>query len=99
MNNTSNTTSLLIKAISFAAEKHRDQRRKDADASPYNNHPIELATLLKRQAIDDVVVVCAALLHDTVEDTNTTAEELRRTFGDAITDVVLEVTDDTSLPK
>jgi guanosine-3',5'-bis(diphosphate) 3'-pyrophosphohydrolase len=95
----SDVSGALLEAVAFAAEKHRDQRRKDADASPYINHPIELATLLKRQGVDDAVVLCAALLHDTVEDTNTTAEELRRTFGDAITDVVLEVTDDTSLPK
>jgi guanosine-3',5'-bis(diphosphate) 3'-pyrophosphohydrolase len=90
---------MLLEAVAFAAEKHRNQRRKDADASPYINHPIQLASLLKRQDVDDVIVLCAALLHDTVEDTNTTAEELRHAFGNAITDVVLEVTDDTSLPK
>jgi GTP diphosphokinase / guanosine-3',5'-bis(diphosphate) 3'-diphosphatase len=95
----SDATAALLEAVAFAAEKHRDQRRKDADASPYINHPIELATLLKRQGIDDVVVLCASLLHDTVEDTNTTPDELRRSFGDAVTQVVLEVTDDTSLPK
>ena len=93
------STATLLDAVAFAAEKHRNQRRKDAEASPYINHPIQLASLLKRQGIDDIVVLCAALLHDTVEDTNTTPEELRRQFGNAITDVVLEVTDDTSLPK
>jgi len=96
---TDDATAALLEAVAFAAEKHRDQRRKDAEASPYINHPIELATLLKRQGIDDVVVLCASLLHDTVEDTNTTPEELRRTFGDEVTRVVLEVTDDTTLPK
>jgi len=95
----SDATAALLEAVAFAAEKHRDQRRKDADASPYINHPIELATLLERQGIDDLIVLCASLLHDTVEDTNTTPDELRHAFGDAVTDVVLEVTDDTSLPK
>ena len=95
----SDPTGILLKAIAFAAEKHRDQRRKDAEASPYINHPIALANLLKQHHVDDVVVLCAALLHDTIEDTETTVDELRREFGDAITDVVLEVTDDTTLEK
>lgn len=90
---------LLLKAVAFAAEKHRNQRRKDADASPYINHPIELASLLKHQGVDDIAVLCVALLHDTIEDTNTTTEELRREFGDVITGVVLEVTDDKTLQR
>ena len=85
---------LLLEAIAFAADKHRNQRRKDAEASPYINHPIALASLLKREGVDDVAVLCAALLHDTIEDTNTTADELRVRFGEVITSVVLEVTDD-----
>jgi guanosine-3',5'-bis(diphosphate) 3'-pyrophosphohydrolase len=95
-----NPTSLILHAAAFAAEKHRHQRRKDVQASPYINHPIALAHLLANDGgIDDPVVICAALLHDTIEDTATTEAELRATFGDAITDVVLEVTDDKSLPK
>ena len=95
-----NDISVLVAAAAFAAEKHRDQRRKDADASPYINHPIALANVLAGEAgIVDVQTIVAALLHDTVEDTDTTAEELRRLFGDDIAAVVLEVTDDKSLPK
>lgn len=90
---------LLLEAVAFAAEKHRHQRRKDADASPYINHPIALANLLKREGVDDVAVLCAALLHDTIEDTNTTADELRVLFGEVITSVVLEVTDDKDLDR
>lgn len=90
---------LLLEAVAFAAEKHRHQRRKDAHASPYINHPIALANLLKREGVDDVAVLCAALLHDTIEDTRTTPEELRTHFGELITAIVLEVTDDKSLPK
>jgi guanosine-3',5'-bis(diphosphate) 3'-pyrophosphohydrolase len=90
---------LILEAVAFAAEKHRHQRRKDAHASPYINHPIELAILLEREGVSDPVVLCAALLHDTVEDTETTAAELRAQFGDRIAAVVLEVTDDKALPK
>jgi guanosine-3',5'-bis(diphosphate) 3'-pyrophosphohydrolase len=90
---------LLLEAVAFAADKHRNQRRKDAEASPYINHPIALASLLKREGVGDVAVLCAALLHDTIEDTNTTADELRVRFGEVITSVVLEVTDDKDLEK
>lgn len=91
---------LIMKALSFAAHKHRDQRRKDVDASPYINHPISLANILTNEGgITDVEVICAALLHDTIEDTATTAEELEQEFGSAITSIVLEVTDDQLLPR
>ncbi|MGH8611435.1 MAG: HD domain-containing protein [Gammaproteobacteria bacterium] len=92
--------SVIVKAINFAAFKHRNQRRKDADASPYINHPIALANLLCNEAgIADAATLCAALLHDTIEDTETTADELAREFGKAIAPVVMEVTDDKGLPK
>lgn len=91
---------LILEAAAFAAEKHRSQRRKDKTASPYINHPIALAALLANEgAISDAGVLAAALLHDTIEDTETTAEELERHFGAGIKDIVLEVTDDKSLPK
>lgn len=90
----------LICAVAFAAEKHRNQRRKDADASPYINHPIALANVLANEGnIIDVSVLCAAILHDTVEDTETTFEELEREFGSSITGIVREVTDDKSFSK
>lgn len=91
---------LLLRALAFAAHKHRDQRRKDVEASPYINHPIALASVLCSEGgVRDVDVLCAALLHDTLEDTDTRPAELGRRFGRAIRDVVLEVTDDKSLPK
>jgi len=91
---------LLFKALAFAAHKHRDQRRKDAEASPYINHPIALADLLVNEGgVTDAEVLCAALLHDTVEDTATTPEELERSFGPRIARIVAEVTDDNTLPK
>ena len=91
---------LLLKAIAFAADKHRNQRRKDKIASPYINHPIALADVLANEAgIEDEKVLIAAVLHDTIEDTDTTEPELAKLFGDEITAIVLEVTDDKALPK
>src|SRR5438034_8609643 len=85
---------LLLKALAFAAHKHRDQRRKDADASPYINHPIALADVLVNEGgVTDFEVLCAALLHDTVEDTATSHEELVDAFGSRIARIVAEVTD------
>ena len=91
---------LLLKALSFAAHKHRDQRRKDAEASPYINHPIALAEVLADEGgVTDIEVLAAALLHDTIEDTDTSVDELLAQFGKRITDMVIEVTDDKKLPK
>lgn len=83
----------IVKAAQFAAEKHKNQRRKDADASPYINHPLALASVLAVEGgVETPEVICAALLHDTVEDTETTAEELAAIFGATVTGIVLEVT-------
>jgi len=91
---------LLFRALAFAAHKHRDQRRKDAEASPYINHPIALAEALAGEGgVTDVEVLAAALLHDTIEDTATTVEELQSQFGERIAAMVAEVTDDKDLPK
>ncbi len=90
---------IVLRAAAFAAHKHRDQRRKDAEASPYINHPLGLATILASHGVLDPVTLCAALLHDTIEDTATTGDELAREFGADVRSVVDEVTDDTSLPK
>lgn len=85
---------LILKALEFAAHKHRDQKRKNKEASPYINHPIALATVLWEEGgVTDPVVIAAALLHDTIEDTKTTWQELRGAFGDEVAGIVLEVTD------
>jgi GTP diphosphokinase / guanosine-3',5'-bis(diphosphate) 3'-diphosphatase len=91
---------LILKAVEFAAIKHRDHRRKDEAASPYINHPIALANILASEGVVlDIVVIVAALLHDTIEDTETTVEELEGAFGPEVAGIVMEVTDDKSLPK
>jgi|SRR5450631_1375177 guanosine-3',5'-bis(diphosphate) 3'-pyrophosphohydrolase len=93
-------TKLLVRAIEFAARKHRMQRRKDVDASPYINHPIALMSVLCVEAgIDDATVLAVAALHDTIEDTETTRAELEREFGKEIADLVGEMTDDKTLVK
>jgi len=102
MNKPSSTYDIghILKALAFAAHKHRDQRRKDLEASPYINHPIALADVLCNEGgILDENVLCAALLHDTVEDTETTPDELTEVFGKVISQLVMELTDDKTLPK
>jgi guanosine-3',5'-bis(diphosphate) 3'-pyrophosphohydrolase len=90
----------FIDTLAFAAAKHRHQRRKDAEASPYINHPIELARVLSAEGgVVERLPLLAALLHDTIEDTETTAAELAARFGPEVAAVVMEVTDDEALPK
>jgi guanosine-3',5'-bis(diphosphate) 3'-pyrophosphohydrolase len=90
----------LLGALNFAADKHRDQRRMGATASPYINHPIDVATLLSGVGgVEDLITLQAAILHDTVEDTKTTPEEIVERFGPQVASIVAEVTDDKSLPK
>jgi guanosine-3',5'-bis(diphosphate) 3'-pyrophosphohydrolase len=90
---------LVLQAAAFAAEKHRNQRRKDAEASPYINHPIQLAYILVQADVEDPIVLAAALLHDTIEDTNTTHDELEIVFGHEIANIVVECSDDKTLDK
>ena len=95
-----NDLSLVIRAAEFAAHKHRDQRRKDANATPYINHPLALARILTAEGgVTDAPTIAAALLHDTIEDTETTPTELDREFGADIRSIVEEVTDDKRLDK
>jgi guanosine-3',5'-bis(diphosphate) 3'-pyrophosphohydrolase len=89
----------VVLATSFAAEKHRNQRRKGKDQTPYINHPIEVAAILVRCGVWDENVLIAALLHDTVEDTDTTFEEIELRYGERVRRIVEECTDDKKLPK
>ncbi|MDM7923477.1 MAG: HD domain-containing protein [Pyrinomonadaceae bacterium] len=90
----------LLHAASFAARKHSDQRRKGSNAEPYINHPLEVANLLADiGGIDDVDILSAAILHDTIEDTECTPSDITDKFGSRVAGLVLEVTDDKSLPK
>lgn len=97
----------VLEAIYFASQAHKNQRRKNAESTPYINHPIEVMNLLS-DAIsgtgidvdkDNWEILCAAVLHDTIEDTNVTYQEIENKFGINVADYVKEVTDNKSDPK
>ena len=91
---------LITKALAFSSQKHRDQRRKDPDASPYINHPISLVDILVNEGeVTNFKAIVGAILHDTIEDTETTGEEIESEFGRVIRQIVEDVTDDKSLDK
>jgi len=93
-------TELILKAVAFSSWKHRDQRRKDATRTPYVNHPVALAEVLWFEGkVRDASAIAAALLHDTIEDTDTTVEEIKGAFGATVAGVVMEVTDTKWLGK
>ncbi|XP_075912721.1 guanosine-3',5'-bis(diphosphate) 3'-pyrophosphohydrolase MESH1 isoform X1 [Petromyzon marinus] len=90
----------ILKAADFAAQKHRDQRRKDPQGTPYINHPLGVAHILSGEGgVDDVAVLQAGLLHDTLEDTETSVAELVDAFGPQVATFVSEVSDDRSLTQ
>jgi (p)ppGpp synthase/HD superfamily hydrolase len=91
----------LLKASSFAAWKHRNQKRKNIDSDTYIIHPLRVSELVATLggAGDNVHLLQAALLHDTVEDTDTTFDEVENLFGSKVRKLVEEVSDDKSLPK
>lgn len=91
---------LILQAFEFAAERHRNQRRKDHEATPYINHPIGVAEVLWRVGgVRDVPTLVAAILHDTIEDTGAKPEKIAALFGEDVLALVQEVSDDKSLPK
>jgi guanosine-3',5'-bis(diphosphate) 3'-pyrophosphohydrolase len=90
----------LMEAMLFAADKHRGQKRKDAQGTPYINHPIMVVNLMASiGGITDIEALQAGMLHDTVEDTETSPEEIETRFGYAVRSLVMEVTDDKKLEK
>ncbi len=97
---TETEVALILRAASFAAHKHRSQKRKGAGKLPYITHPLDVANVLAGTGgVTDVTILVAALLHDTVEDTETSPEELEREFGSEVRLLVAEVSDDKSLAK
>jgi GTP diphosphokinase / guanosine-3',5'-bis(diphosphate) 3'-diphosphatase len=94
------TCVLIFRALAFAARKHRHQRRKDDAATPYINHLIAVGHILTAiGGVSDAPTLTAAILHDTLEDTDATAAELEAEFGPQVRALVQEVTDDKRLPK
>lgn len=95
----SSAINAILDAAAFPSQKHSKQRRKDFDESPYINHPLALASLLSECGIEEPAVLMAALLHDTIEDTKTTREELAERFGERVASIVSECTDDKGLDQ
>tara|TARA_R110001583_G_scaffold96819_3_gene241388 strand:+ start:96584 stop:97153 length:570 start_codon:yes stop_codon:yes gene_type:complete len=94
------TMQLLLKSVDFAARAHRDQRRKGPAREPYINHPIEVSRLIvecEPATAEDVL--CAAILHDVIEDCGATHGEIAACFNENIANIVLEVSDDKALPR
>jgi len=90
----------VIRAASFAAQKHATQRRKGAASEPYINHLLEVAELVSSALTEpDTNLVIAALLHDTIEDAGVTKNDLVTSFNENVAELVAEVTDDKTLPK
>lgn len=89
----------LMQACDYAARRHAGQTRDGAAREPYVNHVIEVAARVAASPAADEVLVIGALLHDVIEDTDGTAEEIAALFGAEVAALVLEVTDDKSLPK
>lgn len=90
----------VSQALLFAAKKHTDQRRKGDRGEPYVNHLIEVVDILAQfTGGTDAELLAAGALHDTIEDTDTKYEDLKKAFGENIADIVQECTDDKSLPK
>lgn len=95
-----NHTKLLLKAACFAARHHRHQRRKGQSEIPYVNHVLEVSEqIIRIGKYEEINVLLAAILHDTIEDTEATPEDIEQLFGVEVRNLVLEVTDDKSLPK
>jgi (p)ppGpp synthase/HD superfamily hydrolase len=100
MNIAATATVDLMRALEFVAHKHSDHRRKGAAGEPYVNHLAEVARLLADATEgSDLVLVLGGLLHDAVEDTEATLDDIEREFGREVAALVSEVTDDKSLPK
>jgi len=83
----------LLKVLNFAAQKHKNQTRKDGKI-PYINHPIQVANILAQNGETDISLLSAALLHDTIEDTETSEKEILENFGKEVLQIVLDCTDD-----
>ena len=92
-------TERIIDAAVFAAEKHKLQRRKGTLCIPYINHPLKVCKLISTFGEKGVDLLVASLLHDVVEDTDTTIQEIENIFGKRAAAIVMEVTDNMNLPQ
>jgi GTP diphosphokinase / guanosine-3',5'-bis(diphosphate) 3'-diphosphatase len=90
----------ILAAANFAAKAHAGQKRKGAAGEPYINHLLEVAELVARSGSEsDVDLIMACFLHDVVEDTPITQQDLAQIFNDDVASLVMEATDDKTLSK
>lgn len=94
---TPNALKTLFRTIHFAAMKHRHQTRKNPQQTPYINHPLAVARILAESGVRDLAALQAALLHDTLEDTDATRAELEAIFGSKVAELVHRLTDEEGL--
>ena len=95
-----NDFATFLRALQYAARCHANQLRKGSKHAPYINHPIGLVVeLWQTSGVRDINTLVAALLHDTIEDTDARPDDIRDQFGEVVLNLVLEMTDDKSLPK
>jgi GTP diphosphokinase / guanosine-3',5'-bis(diphosphate) 3'-diphosphatase len=99
MNGTNQSADRLARATAYACEKHAGATRDDG-ITPYAVHPVRVTEYLRRYCNErDENVLCAALLHDTIEDAAVTWDDIAREFGDDVANLVVELTNDNRLPK
>lgn len=90
---------LLVRAISFAARRHDGQMRKDGE-TPYVSHPVRVMTIASQVfGVTDPEVLAAAVLHDTVEDTDTDRDDIAQGFSERVAGIVIALTKDKRLPE
>lgn len=94
-----NILTQCIGAINWSAHKHRYQKRKNTEGTPYINHPIGVMNRLISAGVTNPDILCGAVLHDTIEDVGATFEEITERFSYNVSCFVMEVTDDKSLDK
>ncbi len=98
MTDVPDTLQTVLDAAVFAANAHKNQRRKDADGTPYINHPLRVCQTLTHADIVDPEILAAALLHDVVEDCGVTRDQLTQHFGTEVATLVMSCTDNKFLP-
>lgn len=90
---------MIMEAVKYSSVCHRNQRRKDSGKTPYINHPIEAAEFLTSHSVTDCDTIIGTLLHDVIEDTDGTYDEIKARFGENVAKFVMECSDDKKLNK
>jgi len=92
------TTDIILGAKKFAQEKHKNQKRKDG-VTPYSDHLEGVVNRLKNLGVTDKDVLCAAWLHDIIEDTDVTFDQINERFGREVAVIVLSLSKDQNILK